>query len=318
MLKRLLLVGISSTVFCSLGSAQLNVIEVDFPQFSGMIWQYPIPNPTVVTSGEGGAGMNYIPVSYAFTRKSNLEYSPGFTTDITYLQTKIYVPATNQFIAITPRTIVSLSSVVSKAAGSDSGVNAGDDFAGATFMRAFNNAPYNTDEYKYGKYMFRVRVNVNNTGFVSIIESEFVLSPIGVRDWIAQGGGGTPGGGITPGDLGGQPINQTGFWHDIFLGLFVPQEENLDVLKDLLMDIATWGPLGLFQALRVKLEDHDANLYREFEFTVPGGQYAQGGTLTYDLTPYEDGLKLMRQLMAFGIWSIGVAMVWTKVIKKII
>lgn len=312
-MKRLLtvLAGLGMAIFAR---ADLTQVDIDNAWFSGHILQAMIPNPTSVTSGEGGGTLNLMPISVFFTRKSNLIQPAGFTTSMTYEQTKIYVPATNQFVAITPRTIYSLPGAVSKSAGSDSGTNYLDDYCGANFFRTFTTAPYNTDEYRFGKFRLRVRINVNGGGFTDLIAMEFVLSPIGVRDANVDGGTDPSGGGITPDDLNDQPVNQTGFWEGIFEGLFIPSEETLNTLRDTLMQWANWGPFGIITYLHTRSEEYSEGDQLDYAFDV---DLPMVGVTNFDLNPWSTAIKAGRSIGAGFMWLVVIGGIWRKLHSKV-
>lgn len=312
------LVCIPFVLMAKLCLADLTENDVETTWFGGKIFTFPMPNPTSVTSGEGGGAMNMIPVSFYLNRKANIEFPGGFTTSILYEQIKVYVPGTNQFVPITPRSIYVLSTAVSKSAGSDSGTNAADDYAASGFLRTLRTAPYNTPEYQFGKYRFVVRVLPSGGSWATALSLEFVMSPIGLRDW-ANGGGGDPlnpgsGGGVTPDDLNGQPINQTGFWHDIFLGLLIPQEENLNVLRDTIMQFGSWGPFGIISAIRTRAEAYAEGEKLDYVFTV---DLPFAGPTEIDFTAYETWIKIGRTVAGMSLWIGFVWMMKRRVFDKV-
>lgn len=311
-----MLVWIPFLLMANLCFADLTEVNIENPYYSGKIFQFPMPNPTSVTSGEGGAGMNMIPIGIQMTRKPNIEQPNGFTTSWTFEQTKIYEKITNKFVPITPRTIYTIPGAVSKVAGGDSGTSLIEDNAGANFLRTFNNAPYNAEEYRFGKYRLRVRINVNSTGFADQMEMEFIISPIGIRD--ANVDGGTfpeSGGGITPGDLNDQNVNQGNWWTDLFDSMFIPEQENLDTLQDLLVDIGHWGPFGFLAAIESLLNSHSGGAEMELQFTLPSTYLLPAGW-TVNLEPYETYIIIGRTIMAMGLWWYFIWNIWGKLIKK--
>lgn len=296
--------------------ADLTQIDVDNGYFSGRIFAFPLPNPTSVTGPEGGAGLNLIPVSYALTRKPNLSQPAGFTTDIAIEQVKVYIIPTNQFQPITPRTIVSLPNNVSKVAGSDSGVNGIEDFAAAKFFNAFANSPYNKDEYRFGKYRFRIKISISGGAFAEIFSSEFVVSPVGLRDANLEGGSNpSGGGGITPDDLNGQPVNQSGFWEGIFSSLFIPDPETVATLRDAVLQFGTWGPFGIIGAINTRINEYSQGAQElDYRFSI---DLPIAGPTDMDLTPYSGFIKISRVFMAMSLWFAVVWRLWDKVYKKV-
>lgn len=312
MLKRLLLVFGMAIVASS--SAQITEINVDNAWFTGVINVFPMPNPTAVTSGEGGSTLNLIPVAYAFNRRSNLEQVNGFGTDIAIEQTKIYVGATNQFMPITPRTIIAYSSTVSKAPASDSGTNANEPVAGAKLFNTFTAPPYNSDQYRFGKFRFRILISVNGGAYSSLLTHEFIISPIGLRDANIEGGTDPNSGGITPGDLNDQPVNQEGFWAGVFSTLFIPNPETLDALQAALASWGGWGPFGIINYLNTRINEYSEESQMEYAFSI---DLPYAGPTTFDLSPYETFIKIARVLMAMGVWSLFVFGCWKKVYAKV-
>lgn len=305
-------------LFAVVAKADLTEVTIDNTWFSGKIFTFPIPNPSAATSGEGGSTMNMVPVSFYFNRKASIVYPGGFTTSIKYVQTKIFVMGTNQFLPITPRTIYALSTVVSKANGSDSGTNAADDYAASGLLRALRSAPYNTPDYQFGKFKFVVDVLPTGGSWSEAIGMEFIMSPIGIRDW-ANGGGGNPdnpfqGGGIGPDDLNNQNINQGGFWEGIFEGLFIPSEETLTTLRDTLMQWANWGPFGIITYLHTRSEEYREGSQMDYAFDV---NLPMVGTTEFDLTPWQVAVKIGRSIGAGFMWLVVIGGIWKKLHSKV-
>jgi len=304
----------------SFASADLTQIDVDNAYFSGTIMCFPLPNPTSVTSGEGGSGLNLVPVTYALTRKPNSLQTAGFTTNVVIEQTKTYTIVTNKFFPITPRTIVDLSAnKPSKVANSDSGTNGIDNDTDGRFFRTFNSSPYNTDDYRFGKFRFYVNISVNGGAYSTIYSQDFIISPLGIRD--ANSGGGSPygtGSGLTKDDMedviNNQPINTGGFWEDVFSTLFIPNEETLETFRDTLAQWGTWGPFGIINYLNTRMDEYSESEELDYSFNV---NVPVAGVVTFDLSPYETFIKLGRVIMAMGLWLMVVFNLWNKVYTKV-
>lgn len=293
--------------------ADMTQVELDHPEFSGTIFCTFLPNPVDVTSGEGGTGLNMLPTAYTLNRKSNIEFPGKFQTDISILQIKRYIIYTNKFMPITPRTVVASLPAVSKLAGSDSGTDASEPNLDGKLFSA--TAWASSDDYKYGKFQLVIRISYNGSTWATIHEQNFIISPVGLRDSNTDGGSNPyGGGGLTPGDLNGQNINQGGFWEGILSGLFVPQEETLNTLRDTLMQWGTWGPFGIITALNTRFQEYQTDGGLEYSFTI---NLPFAGATTFDLTPYETFIKIARVLMSMAVWFLVVWGLWHKVYKKV-
>jgi hypothetical protein len=306
---------------CSVASsamAQQQIeIEVDTGYFRGTLYAMMIPNPpaSTVNSGAPTGTVNVMPLGYAFTRYTNAELTAGFLSSAGIYQIKEYSVESNQFYTTSETLIYAIGAQKpTKSQNSDNGTN-GTDLALSGKFFAELKGTRSALKYQYGLYELRWEVNPTTTNvWTTVYSHKFALTPQGLTDlkensdW--SGGGSSNGGGATSEDINNQNVNQDGFW----ASLFVPDQENLDVLVDTISQFGTWGPFGIISYIRDRAEEYDATTQLDYSITLT---LPFAGPTVMDLSPYETYIRIGRMIMAMGLWwTIGLGL-FRMVYKKV-
>lgn len=314
---KFLVVGIL-TAFFATAKADLSTIELDYTQFTGAVTVFPMPNPTDVTSGEGGSAMNMFPVTYALFPRPNSMYPGYFATSVQVKQLRAYNYVTNRFTDITPVVKAAGLPAISKSAGSD--IGSGPQVCNDLDSRIFSAISSEPNVHRqFGKFELSISIQTTSGGpFTTIFQHTFIVSPLGMRDAAAELDD-MPNPGITPGDLNDQNVNQGGFWEGIFQSLFIPDPENVNTMKDVLMNVMNWGPFGIinFFVSDVETQRHlygNEDLERGYAFSV---NLPYSGATQFDLNPYETFIKVGRFIMAMGLWALFIWKFWAYIKGRI-
>ena len=125
--------------------------------------------------------------------------------------------------------------------------------------------------------------------------------------------------GASQNDIKNQNVNQGGFWSGILNAAFVPQHENIDLLKAQVNRVTTWGPLGIITALRDEISTANGpgfqggpQGYTPYVLQIDGPY----GMMYFDLRPYKGYVLWSRGIMAGSIWYIVTFAFWKRVVQR--
>lgn len=163
-----------------------------------------------------------------------------------------------------------------------------------------------TNAQKYGKFRLELKVQTSSGTQLYIKTWDWEWTPY-YEGYYSEGDLNNPPGGITPGDLNEQPINQGGFWSN----LFVPSEVSIQDFKTTTGKWSTWGPFGIYNAVTGAFQTSN-NVSEEFR----EGYVLDFAGFDMDLSPYEIFIKFARVLMAGTLWYIALFGFWRSVIQK--
>ena len=299
------LLGVGGLLLASFASAQSQVSIVDSPTFAA---------GSIITCFDynGDGGTNQMPQSATYTTAVG---SPGTGYSVNW---EIGKDQGYNRISGTYYTLGTPLGVNSQSHGWASGTRQID------FVTPFWSwwGARTVDDERYGRFYIKCQYRPTTGGYTTTTYFTWKIRP---QDYNG-GSMGTNGNGSNNASGGGHDsstdnVNTGGFWSD----LFVPGADCVDDLKEAAASLYNWGPFGWYGVISGRIQDNsttrvDQDTPLVIPINIPENSTVApgvGGSYDLDLRPYEDPIKFIRMLFAFGLWYTFIFVIGKRLYAKI-